>query len=238
MSAPRVDVWIGRIDGMSDRDAAALAAVCDGQEHARAARLARPGDRRRWLATRGAVRVLLAGYLGIDAGAVALLRDPSGKPRLGGDNATLCFNVSHARDAVAVAVASGRDVGVDIEARDGALDVDAILRHLFPADEAARLLALAPGERRAAFFRSWSRREAWVKADGAGLRRRPMHELRVPASELPAPAPRPVPGGAGWAVADVAAPDGYVAAVAAAGTDWRPVPRDWTPCISPLARRS
>jgi len=231
--AQDVDVWIGRTGGMADRDAAALAAACDAQERARAQRLTRPDQRRRWLVTRGAVRALLAEYLGIEAHAVALRRDRSGKPRLDGDFGDLRFNVSHAGDAVAVAVTTGREVGVDIEVRDPALDVDAILRHLFPAEEAARLLALVPVERRAAFYRSWSRREAWVKADGGGLRRRPMHELRVPATAAPAPAPRRIPGAAGWAVADVDAPDGYVAAVAAAGIDWRPVPRDWKPCISP-----
>jgi 4'-phosphopantetheinyl transferase len=233
MTRRDVDVWIGRTGGMGEPDGAALAAACDEQERARARRLVRPDQRRRWLVTRGAVRALLAGYLGIDAREVALRSDRSGKPRLDGDAGDLRFNVSHAGDAVAVAVASGREVGVDIELRDAALDIDPILRHLFPADEAARLLALAPSARRAAFFRSWSRREAWVKADGAGLRRRPMHELRVPAAESPSAAPRPIPGAARWAVADVAAPDGYVAAVAAAGTDWRPVPRHWTPCISP-----
>jgi 4'-phosphopantetheinyl transferase len=235
MTRGDVEVWIGRTGAMSERDAAALAAACDAQERARAGRLVRPDERRRWLVTRGAVRALLAGYLGIEPREVALRRDPSGKPRLDGAAGDLRFNVSHAGDAVAVAVATGREVGVDIEVRDAALDIDPILRHLFPADEAARLLALAPRARRAAFFRSWSRREAWVKADGGGLRRQPMHELRVPAAESPAPAPRRIPGAAGWAVADVDAPDGYVAAVAAAGTDWRPVPRHWKPCISPRA---
>jgi 4'-phosphopantetheinyl transferase len=230
-----VDVWIGRTGGISEGDAAALAAACDEQERARARRLARPEERRRWLVTRGAVRALLAGYLGIEAQEVALRRDPSGKPRLDGDAGDLRFNVSHAGDAVAVAVATGREVGVDIAVRDAAVEVDVILRHLFPAEEAARLLALVPSARRAAFFRSWSRREALVKADGGALRLQSMHELRVPAADLPSPAPRRVPGAVGWAVADVAAPDGYVAAVAAAGADWRPVPRHWKAWIGPQA---
>jgi 4'-phosphopantetheinyl transferase len=235
MTGTDVDVWIGRTGGLSDRDAAALAAACDEQERARARQLVRPDHRRRWLVTRGAVRALLAGYLGIEPREIALRRDPAGKPRLDGAAGDLRFNVSHAGDAVAVAVATGREVGVDIEVRDAAVDIDVILRHLFPADEAERLLALAPSARRAAFFRSWSRREAWVKADGSGLRLQPMHELRVPAADMPSPGPRRIPGAARWAVADVVAPHGYVAAVAAAGTDWRPVPRHWKPCISPRA---
>ena len=235
MTRRDVDVWIGRTAGMGEPDGAALAAACDEQERAQARRLVRPDQRRSWLVTRGAVRALLAGYLGIDAREVALHSNRSGKPRLDNDAGDLRFNVSHAADAVAVAVTTGREVGVDIEVRDPAVDVDVILRHLFPADEAERLLALVPSARRAAFFRSWSRREAWVKADGGGLRLQPMHELRVPAADLPSPAPRRIPGAARWAVADVVAPHGFVAAVAAAGTDWRPVPRNWQPCISARA---
>lgn len=137
----------------------------------------------------------LSSRLGMPADRVRLRRTASGKPCLA-DASDLRFSVSHSHGVAAVALARGREVGVDVEAIDPALDVDVVIRRFFPAEEAKTLLQLSRQDRCAAFFRSWARKEAFAKADGAGLRR-PLRELRAPVDG--GPRPSPVPGRrAGW----------------------------------------
>src|SRR5512145_2804827 len=99
-------------------DAAALAALesgLDDEERARAARFAVPAARRRFVVARAALRQLLGHYTGTRAGALRFVAGARGKPALAGESA-LRFNVAHSGDFALIALARGREVGVDIEA--------------------------------------------------------------------------------------------------------------------------
>jgi len=109
-------------------------------------------------------------------------------------------------------------VGVDVEAIDPSLDMDAIARRFFAPAEASSLLALQRNERPTQFFRDWCRKEAVLKAVGAGLRRG-LHEVPTPAVPF-AHRPVPVPGTPGWWVMDLDVSPGFCCAVAAEGRDW------------------
>jgi len=90
-----------------------------------------------------------------------------GKPRLP-DHPELDVSVAHAGEHVVVALARGPRIGVDVEpVRD--VDVDALARSALSSDEVAGLAALPAGDRTAAFFRLWTRKESIVKALGAGI---------------------------------------------------------------------
>ena len=68
-----------------------------------------------------------------------------------------------------VAVASDREIGVDVEAVRPERDPERIATRFFSVVEVAALLAEPPKERPAAFFRCWTRKEAYIKAVGDGL---------------------------------------------------------------------
>ena len=224
--AARVEVHIVRLDRIAEPDAARLMALCSRAERARAARLRRGDARRRSLLTRGVARTLLALRLDTEPERIPLHADAAGKPRLTA-RGDLRLSIAHAGGVAAIAFVAGREVGVDVEVRDPELDVDAIVRRFFPRHEAAQLFALPTPERRVAFFRSWTRKEALAKAYGTGLSR-PFRELRIPAPDAPAPAPVSTPGDRRWAIADIGVPDGYAGAVAAAGDRWWPVLSAWS----------
>ena len=69
-----------------------------------------------------------------------------------------------------VAVAQGRHVGVDVERLRTDVRFDEIVRRYFSAREATEFQGLPAAEREQAFFAAWTRKEAYVKARGRGLK--------------------------------------------------------------------
>jgi 4'-phosphopantetheinyl transferase len=87
----------------------------------------------------------------------------------GFDEAELHFSLAHAEDHAAIAVTRGRPLGVDIERIRPIEDAQQIAARYFAPEEAAELASLEESERGAAFFACWTRKEAYLKATGAGL---------------------------------------------------------------------
>jgi len=192
-----VHVWRVDLDVPPPR-LAALAATLSAEERARALRFHFDRHRDRWVAARGTLRAILAGYLRRAPVSLGLGADANGKPFLqnGDAPAPLRFNLAHADGVALVAVAWRREVGVDVE-REAAerADLD-VARRLFAADEAVALAGMPPALRCRAFFALWTAREAYAKAIGRGLE-----------------AMRDTPP-VGWTVRHLALGPGYAAAVA------------------------
>jgi 4'-phosphopantetheinyl transferase len=162
------EVHLWRID-LAAADLASLAPTLDAGERARAERLIVPQSRTRFVTARGALRTTLASYTGQEPAALRFRYGPGGKPHLDGPlGAGLSFNLAHSHDLALLAVAAGACVGVDLELV-GDADVAAISRWLFAPAERIALDKLPPALRRAAFYRCWTCKEAFVKARGEGL---------------------------------------------------------------------
>lgn len=116
---------------------------------------------------RRALEALLCAYAGL-ACAPPIERGAQGKP-FAPELPELHFNLSHAGADVLLAFARAEPLGVDLERLDRRVAVDAIAERHFASAEAAALARLAPGPRRAAFLNLWTRKEAVLKAVGAGL---------------------------------------------------------------------
>jgi len=208
-----VHVWTLRLDGPAD---AARLSRADA-EHAAALR--HPESRRRYTATRAALRLLLGHYLACDGREVPLELGPFGKPALPSD-VGLRFNLSHSREAALLAFARSCDVGVDLEA-ERALDPLRLARRCFSERELAELLALPEGERRGAFFRGWTRKEAFIKARGEGLAH-PLRCFSVSLGEAPALLHHDDPAELErWRVWGAPAPPGFAAALVTGAGTWR-----------------
>ena len=139
---PWVDVYELDLAGEpGPRDWACL----DSGERERAAGIADPARRDRFVARRAALRRILRSY--------------------GRD---VFFSASDSGDAGAVAVASRR-VGVDVEVETVRRRQDRIAARMFAPDERVLLDALAGDERRWLFHRCWVAKEAYAKGTGRGL---------------------------------------------------------------------
>ena len=103
-------------------------------------------------------------------GADSFRRRPAGKLHLDPPCDGLRFNVSHSHEWALIALARDRDVGVDVEYhRPLRHDLFAIATRFFAPAEVDALRALDPDDHERAFYRIWSRKEAYIKATGLGV---------------------------------------------------------------------
>jgi hypothetical protein len=124
VTAPSVvDAWLFPLERGAATDPAMLS-VLSRRETERVARLGWAIDRDRAVCARVAARMEAARRLGIAAADVPL--DDEGPPSIHGDDTTLSW--SHSGRWIALAFASARPVGIDIEEMPAQLDLDALAR--------------------------------------------------------------------------------------------------------------
>lgn len=122
-------------------------------------------DRQRYILSQGMLRTLLGQYLLQNPTEITFLRNERDKPFIA--NSNLQFSVAHSGDNVAVAIAH-TPIGIDIEQQQIAhIDWQLISQTYFSASEQI-LLAQDP-QPQSLFALLWTRKEAILKATGAGL---------------------------------------------------------------------
>ena len=204
----------------------ALASALPATDRERAARFSRDDARARHLAGRYAVRTALGDLLGAPPTELRFVRrchrcggTGHGKPALSWPrDERVDFNLAHSGALVAVAAVRGGRVGIDVERLRPGLDVLGVARFALSAEEIAELEALAdPDERRAAFFRCWTRKEAYLKARADGLPGS-LRAWSVSCSRAAVVVPNvpedPLAGRERWRIGSLPLGAGYVGAVA------------------------
>ncbi len=220
LSPGAAQVWSVALD-LFHTDAKRLEAVLCAEERRRAARYRRDQDRIRFIAARATLRCLLAAHLGAEPRALAFAYGANGKPTLkpGGG---LEFNLSHSGDLAVIALAHDREVGVDVERLRPLSSAQRIAERLWSSDEAAALGTLDEDERLTAFFATWTRKEAVVKALGEGITGR-LDGFQVPAGPAPGGAALHIPGHEGradaWWLTDLRPAPGYLGALVLSGSE-------------------
>ncbi|MCB0766345.1 MAG: 4'-phosphopantetheinyl transferase superfamily protein [Flavobacteriales bacterium] len=147
-----------------------LRALLDDEERARAQRFKFAVDRERFELGHGWMRELLAHYTGVPGKHITFVRGRFGKPSL--SRKDLCFNLSDTKDAVALAVCSTMELGLDLETMERRVDHEAVSAHYFTPEEQA--LIGHSNEPKRTFLEFWTRKEAVLKASGVGI----MDDLR------------------------------------------------------------
>jgi 4'-phosphopantetheinyl transferase len=223
LDAGAVHVWRATVD---TRPAVldVLARTLDAAEAARTERFRFERHRLRHTFRRGMLRLLLGRYLGADPARLRFNVNAFGKPSLAGMPSTrMTFNLSHSEDAVVIAITEGRDLGVDVEAIRTVSDAEAIARRHFAAAERDRLAGAAANERDRVFLRLWTRKEAYVKAEGRGL------SIPLDSFDVSAANSRVRSDVAEWSLFDLSLPEGYVGAVAVQDGGVSIAVREWMP---------
>lgn len=124
--------------------------------------------RRHFIVARGFLRSVVARYLGSQPEALRFEYGAYGKPALESGH-TLRFNLSHSNEVALLAVTLDAELGVDVEHIRADFASEDIARRYFSRAEVEVFNSLPPEERVEAFFRCWTRKEAYIKAIGKGF---------------------------------------------------------------------
>jgi 4'-phosphopantetheinyl transferase len=125
----------------------------------------------RYIIRQGILRELIASYTDLSANELEFVPGPYGKPYATGSELAkhISFNVSHSHGVALYAVTKTHAIGIDVEYIQPLKDINLISREIFTDREAASLPAHPGTAQTTAFYRLWTRKEAYLKACGIGL---------------------------------------------------------------------
>ena len=227
LSLPAHTVHVWRADlGLEAAYLRRLEQNLSADERGRASRFRFARDRDRFVGARGLLREVLTLYLDASPGRLSFDYGAHGKPFLAGkEHSTLRFNVAHSLDAMLLAIAHMREVGVDVE---GVRNISPAMEEIYEtvlSEPEKQALARCGGEgKRTKFLRFWTLKEAYIKADGRGVSL-PLEQIDVSSPEGRVAVLDEATGEwrtcPRWELRTLAPVPGYVAALAAECQDWR-----------------
>lgn len=160
-------IWMASLKEAEDYSQRLLASLSE-QEREKGGRLVKPEHCQRYLLAHGVLRDILSRYVDETPGAIRFGKHDHGKPYL--LNSDLEFNLSHSGEQLVVAVSTKGPVGVDVELTQKNHEFDDIVYRFFAEQEQREYQLYKTEEsRRQAFYRAWTRKEAYLKATGLGL---------------------------------------------------------------------
>jgi 4'-phosphopantetheinyl transferase len=128
-------------------------------------------DRNHFIAARGILRELLGTYLNLAPSEIEFCYGDNGKPALNPQTRgpVVQFNLSHSGNLAVYAFSLRRRLGIDVELVRPQSAAEDIAARYFAQQEVTELRKLPPSMQVEGFFNCWTRKEAYVKARGAGL---------------------------------------------------------------------
>ena len=165
-----IHVWSASLE-MAHQEIDELFTILSSDEKMRAGRFYFERDRKRFIAGRGQLRIIIGGYLGMDPSQIEFAYREAGKPVLKSElqDKPLEFNLSHSNDLALCIFSCNCEVGIDVEYIHSMPDMDDFAEKFFSARETELINSLRGKEKDAAFFKFWTCKEALLKANGSGL---------------------------------------------------------------------
>ena len=208
-----VHVWRVSLD-QPDEKLDRFRRTLEPDELNRASRFHFDKHRRHFIVARGFLRSIVGRYLEMQPEALRFSYGPYGKPALASEH-VLRFNLSHSHEVALLAVALDAELGVDVEHIRADFASEEIAQRFFSRAEVQVFNSLPKDEQVAAFFRCWTRKEAYIKAIGKGLSQA-LDGFDVTLAPDAAPALLRAEGddASRWLLTDLSAGAGYAAALA------------------------
>jgi 4'-phosphopantetheinyl transferase len=203
-----------------------LGGLLTADESDRAERFHFEKDRQHFIVGRGLLRIILGRYLRIAPERLRFFYNRYGKPFLAPEYGLhkLCFNMSHSGGLALFAITRNRDIGVDLERIRANLEYEEIAERFFSPEEVMGLHTIPTRMKVEVFFNCWTRKEAYIKAQGQGLSL-PLDSFDVsfaPGEPATLLATRDDPREASrWTLQELAPGQGYVGALAVRGCNCR-----------------
>ncbi|MGR8953088.1 MAG: 4'-phosphopantetheinyl transferase family protein [Gammaproteobacteria bacterium] len=162
-----LDIWLGRLS-LRPANFSRYWGLLDAAEKSRALGIPNPLRQQRYVETQGRLRIILGEAVAAAPERLMIAKMAHGKPYLA-DYPAVAFNLSHTGDQVAIALGRQCRVGIDIESCKPRANMPALVEKCFGAPEVDYWCGLPEDRQLLAFYRFWTRKEAFVKAIGQGL---------------------------------------------------------------------
>ena len=218
ISPHHVDIWLTSTE-LREEQVRAHAKYLSQAELARAQKFRSKTGYREYIVTRGLLRQVLSETAGPDLAGVDFMYGEHGKPWLDArvSGKTIAFNVSHSHGLALVALTLGGRLGVDLEKIRPDVEWQDLAARYFAEAEFRALENRLQGDGLKAFYACWTRKEAFVKALGAGVSYG-LEQFDVSVGPEEDYAALTIHSqdedAAGWLVKNLPVPDSHVAAVA------------------------
>lgn len=229
LSLGEIHVWVAGLDAPPPM-LAAYRRLLAADEIERASRFRFDHLTARYVTGRGILRLLLGRYLQAAPETLRFRYGAHGKPELDTPAPSLAFNLAHSHNLAVYALALAPRIGVDVEQMREVHERDQIAGRFFSARESMALAALPDEQRSEAFLLCWTRKEAYLKALGAGI----TYPLDCFSVSLTPGQPAVLLEGAEeycagqpWTLLSFAPTPHFQAAVAVEGSDWMLRCREW-----------
>jgi 4'-phosphopantetheinyl transferase len=166
LATGELHVWQIPLD-RSEKDRSLLFGYLSNDERARAARFHFNVHREQFIVGRGILRTILGGYLNLEPGKLTFAYGMRGKPGL--PDQALRFNLAHSGGLGVLALTRHGELGIDIEQLRPMENWVGVMSSFFSIAEQEAIRSLPDELGLSAFFTCWTRKEAYVKAIGAGI---------------------------------------------------------------------
>jgi 4'-phosphopantetheinyl transferase len=198
-----VHLWTQPLD-LTAHEVQRFCELLSDDERMRAARFHFERHRDRFIVARGRLREILGGYLNTDPKRIVFRYGEKEKPETTG----LKFNLSHSGGLAVYATTRDREIGVDVEEIRTEIAHERIPARFFCSNEVTSIRTTPAEEQALAFFRCWTRKEAYIKALGVGLSI-PLNSFDVSSGSI-----------GRWSIRSIDLPSPYVGAVCTEGDDY------------------
>lgn len=173
LSISRSGLHIWRIDlDFIDYNSEKLLFLLSPEEVKRCGRFVFQRDRYCYQVTHGMKRLILANYLDCDPQGLRFEVGKRGKPAITHSQNLLNiqFNISHSHKLILIAVTVEDPVGIDVEYHAKGIAIENLGKIIFsPLENRFFSVLKCQRKKKEAFFRCWTRKEAYLKAKGIGL---------------------------------------------------------------------
>ena len=163
-----IHVWLADLNSVSNH-LDYLKSCLDTRELARMERYSVERSKRRFVSSRSILKVLLGLYCNISPQDIQLGYGPLGKPYLK-QNRALQFNSTDSGDIALYVFSDSCELGVDLELAIRPVRHDLIAPRKFTQEEYQQYANCAKSQQRQFFLSMWTRKEAYGKALGVGIR--------------------------------------------------------------------
>lgn len=177
----QVHIWLAHQPTVKHQ-AASLRQWLSSSDLERAERYLFQKDRDRFILSQGILQVLCSSYLGISPLIVSFTKNPYGKPGLLDSN--LYFNLSHSGEWIIYGFGRKPFIGIDIEQERPIENLHSLVGYYFSPAEVRAFTRESADRQLTAFYRGWTRKEAYIKAVGMGLSLS-LHDFDVSLDETP-----------------------------------------------------